>query len=74
MVTSAFTMYMMPGCNFSLDDPMLQTLLNSSEASGDFSFDFDFETGGSGDGLDDGTDDGSNGGLSDEPDDNTGTE
>ena len=54
MVTSAFTMYMVPGCNFSLDDAMLQTLLDSSLANGDFEFKFEFESDTPDDGFDDG--------------------
>ena len=57
MVTTMLTVYTMPGCNFSLDDPMLQALLDSSLANGDFKFEFEFEADASDDGFHDESDD-----------------
>lgn len=72
MATSMCTAFVMPGCNFSLDDAMLQSLLNSPLADGDFEFKFEFESDGQGGDFDDDSHHGSHDDSDDEPgDDNS---
>ena len=73
MVATAFTTYMMPGCNGLLNNPNFRSLLDSTLANGEFEFEFgfdgDFE--GFGDGQLDGDD---HGGHDDDSDDDFNTE
>ncbi len=45
MMATALTVYQAPGCDFTLDQSMLQAFLDSTAPLGDVKFEFEFEAG-----------------------------